>query len=224
MPALPLVPGVLRLQLKHTLGSDVDVLDRIYLQYTGTAPTSSGLNTMASSVETAWASDLKSYFTTNGSLTEVVIEDLSSASGGVGTWSGSTAGTRTGGVLAAGSAVLLNFSIARRYRGGKPRIYLPYLVSADTASPQTWNGTTLAALLTAWNTFVTAVIAAAPSGTTITNQANVSYYSGFTNFTGPTGRMRARSTVRATALIDAVTATSTNAKVASQRRRNGQKR
>lgn len=227
MPALPAVASTLRVQLKHTVGADVDVLNRFYLLYSGTAPTGAGLNTMAAAVESAWASDLKTYASSTVTLTEIIIEDLTSSTSAIGTWSGSTAGTRAG-TFQAGACVLINFTIARRYRGGKPRVYLPYLVGGDVTTPQLWNTTTTAALLTAWNTFMTAVIAAGPSGTTITGQVSVSYYEGFTNYMGPTGRYRARSTVKSGTELpivpDAVTSTTVNAKVASQRRRTGQKR
>lgn len=228
MPALPVVANTLRLQLKHTMGSDVDVLNRIFLAYTGTAPTSTGLNSMASACETAWVADLKPLCFNDVTLTEIIIEDLTSSSGGLGTWSGSSAGSRSGTELSAGTATLVNFSIARRYRGGKPRCYFPFGVSGDLNGPNAWQSSFLTAVLSGYNSFVTGVIAAAPSGTTITGQVNVSYYEGFTNFTGPTGRIRARSTVKSGAELpivpDPVTAVTVNGKPASQRRRNTQKR
>lgn len=221
MPALPDVPNVLRVQLRHSLSLDLDVLTRIYLSYSGSAPTGTGLSTMAAAVAAAWATDLKPFASSEVELTEVVIVDLSSSTAAVGTSAAAANGTRSGGVLSAGTCVMLNFAVARRYRGGKPRVYLPYFTQTDLTTAQEWLNASRTALLTAWNTWLAAVIAAAPGGTTITGQVNVSYYSGFTNFTGPTGREKARATVRAVVPTpDPIVATSVNQAPSSQRRRN----
>jgi hypothetical protein len=50
---------------------------------------------------------------------------------------------------------------------------------------------------------------------------NVSYYKGFTNYTGSTGRNKVRSTINPGGpVVDIIQSISGNPRVASQRRRN----
>jgi hypothetical protein len=60
----------------------------------------------------------------------------------------------------------------------------------------------------------------APTALTPAFQVNVSYFSGFTNVTFPSGRIRPVPKLRSVPLVDTVTSWSTNPNVASQRRRN----
>lgn len=212
---------MLRLQLKHTYANDLDVLSRLYLAYTGTAPTSANLNTMATTVGTAWGTNLKALAPNEITLTEVIITDLTTTSSGVGVAATSVVGTRGTAYIAAGSALLFNFLVDRRYRGGKPRMYAPFGISTDLSTAQLWSSTFRTACVTGLTNFRTAVIAAAPSGTTITAQVNVSYYLGFTSVQNPvTLRWKNIPTARTTPVVDTVTGIQANPSPASQRRRN----
>jgi len=220
VPPLPAVANVLRVTLVGTLSTDTDVINRFFVQYSGTAPTAAQLNTLASSIASDWNSQLASSAQSGYTLTGVEIEDLTSASAAIGAWTGSHAGTRAGALFGAGTAVVVRFIIARRYRGGHPRVYLPYFTSADLNTEQAWLSASVSGLVTAWKAFMAAVIAHTWSGATISNQVNVSYFHGFTNYTKPSGRESSRPTLRGTPLVDVVTDTSVNPHVASQRRRN----
>jgi hypothetical protein len=221
MPALPPVPTTIRVTLKHTAGLDLDVVNRFYLQYTGTAPTNAMMNTFATSVSTAWAGNIESVCNPVVKLTEVDVVDLSSPTGAVGLDSSVKTGSRTGQINAGGVATLVNFHIARRYRGGKPRIYTPWLNASDLTDEQDWTGASLSSALTAWNAFMTAVKALTWTGATIANQVNVSYYTGFASVQNPvTLRWKNISTPRAAPLVDVIVSASINPKPASQRRRN----
>lgn len=220
MPPLPPAAGVIRVSLQHTYEADTNVFSRFFVSYTGTAPTAAQMNTFAAAVTTAYSSNLASLLNDNLFMTGVVCEDLSSSTGAVGSSSTSVTGTRAGSVITNATCALLNFKIARRYRGGKPRLYLPFGSIADTATSNTWTAGFISAVNTGWTNFITAVIAAAWTGATITGQSNVSFYQGFTNFTGPTGRERARSTPRTgSAVVDAMSSHALNPKFGTQRRR-----
>lgn len=224
MAALPNVPGVLRLQMKHTVAEDVDAIVHLYFTYTGAAPSSASLATMAGTVRAAWNTGIKAFASTQVKLTEVIVTDLTSPSSGVGIDSTSVTGTKSGLANAGAVALLVNYKIARRYRGGKPRSYLPYFAAGDMDDQQTWTAATVASFLTAWNTYVGAIIAAAPGGATITGQVNVSYYEGFTSVQNPvTLRWRNVNTVRVAPVVDAVVGTSVNPRPATIRRRSLQK-
>jgi hypothetical protein len=220
MPALPAVPGVIRHEIKYTVGTDIDVLNRSFFAYTGTAPTNTNLSAMAAALHTAWNSDLRALFTAQVTWDDVLLTDLSSSSGAFGDAPSATSGTRSGGNLPAGVAALTNFTVARRYRGGKPRMYMPAGSDTDLANAQTWATAFTNAVTAGWNSYVTALEAAVWSGGTITGQVNVSYYHGFASVQDPvTLRWRNIPTPRATALVDAITSVSTSVKIGSQRKR-----
>lgn len=224
MPALPPVPGVMRLTLKHTLGSDIDAVVRLYFQYTGSAPTATTLTTMCGTIATAWGTGIKADAPSDCTLATVELQDLATSTGATGQTNPATAGTRAGGVLPAQTCALINYTVSRHYRGGKPRSYLPYLTQSDILTGQTWVVASINGLATAWQTFITAIIAAGAGGTTIANQCNVSFYSGFTVVTNPvTGRARNVAKPRVTPLVDAITSMAGSPRFATQRRRTTRK-
>jgi len=177
---------------------------------------------MASTLFTNWGTVWAGYASSETYLNEIVITDLTTPSSGQGTHSGATPGTRVGSFLPAGCATLLNFAIARRYRGGKPRLYLPYGTASDLTTSSAWSTGYQAGITASWTTWQSDTLAAAPSGTTITSQVNVSYYEGFTNeaYGTPTKYRRVPTLRVGGPLIDSITGYSTNGRPASQRRRN----
>jgi hypothetical protein len=220
MPALPDVPNVLRLVLHYIVGGDTQAIDRLYVGYTGSAPSDANCATIAGDVETAFGTDLKSLMYTGSELTGVVVTDLTTPTSGQGSSSTVISGTRTGGVLPANACVLQNSQINRRYRGGKPRTYWPFGTDTDLSSAQVWSGASITAFETGLNAFWTAVAAISVGGCTLGDQVNVSYYKGFTAVLNPiTGRTRDVPNVRATAVVDTIQALTVNPHVASQRRR-----
>ena len=225
MPALPNVPAVLRCVLKYTNGADVDVVNRFFLRYTGTAPSDGDLDGWITTVvEPAWNTNLKSLYNADTHLVEIIVEDLTSATAGVGDEAFSVAGTRSGSTLPAGVALVLSSVIARRYRGGHPRMYLAVGVGDDLQTTQTWTSAFMTAVLTGWDAFTTALFTTPPGSTSSLVPVNVSYYQGFHAFEYPSGRWRNIPTVRGggagPAVVDLVSNWKVNPKVASQRRRN----
>ncbi len=221
MPALPPVPATIRVDLHHKLANDMNVVTRMFFAYTGPAPTNAQMATLATAVRTAWAANVEAICGAQVNLHQVECIDLSSATGAIGNDVTVATGTRAGTTLAAGTAVLINYAIARRYRGGKPRSYVPYLMAADLTDAQDWTGAAVTAVNTQWGAFITAIKAAPWAGATITNQVNVSYYLGFASVQNPvTLRWKNLSKPRVAPVVDVITSFSTNPKPASQRRRN----
>ena len=222
MAPLPAVSDVLRLTLTGTLGGDTNVLNRLFVQMYAPAGGASALTTCLTSIATAWNTDLAPLFPNDFTLTGVGAEDLTSSTSIVGNVSVSHAGTRSGNALAAGQAAVVRFHVARRYRGGHPRAYLPCLTNTDLATAQTWQPASIAALQSAWTTFMGAVETAVGifCGVSAPDHVNVSYYAGFTNRTYPSGRIYPVPTRRSTPVVDTVSSYSVNPHVGSQRRRN----
>lgn len=221
MPALPAVPNVLKCVFRYSSSADTDVVNRFYIQYSGSAPTDAGLTTMATNVMTDWGSDLEGLYHPDVQLTEVALTDLTSSTSAAGLHTGSVAGTRSGTPLPASVALLMNHAISRRYRGGKPRTYFPAGTASDVNTTQDWASAFISAYASAWATFGTAFAGRFPSGTTYSSFVNVSYYEGFTTFLTPSGRYKNLAKLRTGGpVVDDVTAWTFNPIYANQRRRN----
>lgn len=221
VPALPVSAQTIKCQVNFSYGADNTCLVRFYIHYTGTAPTAAQLNTFAASIVSAWNTNLLALSNANFVGAQVICTDLNSNLGAVGFAAGPGTGTRAGVSLAAGTAFMIQFLILRRYRGGKPKIFLPFGVGADLATGLQWTAAFQSSVASAWSAFITAVLAAGWTGAGTLSHINVSYYTGFHVVTNPvTGRVRNVPNPRGTVLQDAVVSYSIETGVASQRRRN----
>lgn len=222
MPPLPPAPKVLRVDMIHTLGEDIDARWRFFLEYAGTAPSASDLTTFAGSISSAWSTNLKSFAFTDVTLTSVDIVDLSSSAASTGTWTGAIVGTNSGEPLPANAAFIVKFKQDRRFRGGHPKVFLPYLVAESLDSVQEWIPATVAGLVAAFEAFITDILTDGWSGSSTISHVVVSFFEGFTNVLYPSGRYHAKPTPRSSPLVELVTGYAGNPKVGSQRRRNQQ--
>lgn len=220
MPALPPVPNVLRADLQFSIPSAGLIHTRFLFRYSGGPPNSSDATNLAADIYSP-ASAFHTFYDTETTLQGVEVTDLSSPSGGQGVHAQATVGTEAGGLLTGGTAVLVNYLIARRYRGGKPRSYFPFFTTSDLANRDAWAAGSTSAFDSALATFFGAVIGTVAGTTTITDHVNVSYYDGFTVVTNPvTGRARNVPKVRTTPLVDVISSFAVSPRPASQRRRN----
>lgn len=223
MPALPSVPGVVRCTLDYTVGPDTAALSRFFVHYGGTAPTNVNLQTFAGSIGSAFNTDLCPSMSTSSALLRVKCEDLSSASGAIGEDDTERFGTVAGAPIPASSSFVVGFSIARRYRGGKPKIFLPLGVAANLAGNLKWTPAFVLSAGTSFQSFINLVLATPWTAGGPLTHVNVSYFSGFTVVTNPvTHRARNVPTLRGAPVVDAVTLYTTELNVGSQRRRNRQ--
>lgn len=217
---LPAVPNALNVQLLWTTAGPKTLYTSLKFRYSGGPPNATDATSFASSIFSAMAAE-STYWGSDISLTEVIVTDLSSTSGAQGHQSGSTAGGRTPGGLDNGTAVVVDYFINRRYRGGKPRSYLPFGVGSDLTSRVQWDGAFVTAVEGALSTFFSAVIGLSHGTTTITDHISISYFSGFTVVSSPTtGRSRNVPTRRTTPLVDTITGFTVSSRPGSQRRRN----
>lgn len=220
VPALPDAGNVVRLDFGHTRSADPHLGNRTFWKFSGSGPSISNMNDLAGFAEGFWSSYLKGLAPADVSLVEIVATDLTSPTASRGQWSGSVAGTRSGGSLTINDCTLLNFEILRRYRGGKPRIYAPWGTATDLANDSTFNSTFITAVETGWADFRGGFIGQGFGSCAITEQVNVSYYEGFASVENPvTKRYRNIPTPRTTPQIDQVAAFTCNPFVGSQRRR-----
>lgn len=136
-----------------------------------------------------------------------------------GTVSVSHAGAGSGTSLPAQCSINVEYNISRRYRGGKPRMYLPPGTTANQADDSHWSGAFLTSVNSAINSFISAIEALSVGSMGTLAHVNLSYYKGFTNITNSSGRERAVPTYRSTALTDTIQSYAAKAVIGSQRRR-----
>lgn len=221
MPALPPVANCLKYDVHFSAGLDTRAMSRLHFTYTGSAPSGADCVSLAGSARAAWNTNIKSLCSVNNELIFVTVTDIASNTGAAGTDTTAVPGTRAGSNLQGATAALFNHTISRRYRGGKPRTYLPLGVAGDTVGAGAWQSAFQTAANTGIAAFIAAIKASSSGSTVISNFVSVSYYSGFTNKTGPTGRSKARSTPRATPLVDVINGSVLNPIPGTQRRRAG---
>jgi hypothetical protein len=224
MPPTPPVDDPTCIKIEFDTSDDAAVLatSRFFCSYSGSAPSVADLNTLATAVSAAWGTHIAGAVNTEYSLTGVKITDLSSDTGAVGVWAGSIAGaTGSSGNLPASACVLINHTIARRYRGGRPRTYLCAGCASDLAGSNTWAEDFRTSTLEGWEGFVAEVQATTGVGITGLAISNISFYESFTAVLNPiTGRTKDVSKLRVDGpLVDPITLSSIAVKVASQRRR-----
>lgn len=221
MPPLPAAAKVVRVALVGERGGDSDVVTRHYIQYSGSAPTAAQLNTFCGAVATAWVADLAGLHHSTYTLTSVVAEDLTSSTGATGVANVSDQGTLTGSELPAATAMVIGYTITRRYRGGHPRGYWPMGQVSDVNTPQEWTTAFVAAVATGIASYFTAVEGAGWTGAGTLVNVNLSYYEGFTVVVNPiTHRARNVPTLRGAPIQDVITGYNPRITIGSQRRRN----
>lgn len=219
---LPVVPGVVRARVAGDING-VPWNNIWYLSYTGDPPTDAVCADIASAMYAPYddPASLRGAWHNSTFLDSCTVEDLSSTSGGVGIHASRQAGAITSGPPDAADSLLCRLFIARRYRGGHPRKYLPPLAESYVTDSQDWLLSALTIIATTMgNRFNDTVFI--PFGSThVTGLVNVSFYEGFTNYVKVSGRAAVRSNVRVSPIVDAVAGFELEQQMATQRRRVG---
>lgn len=217
---LPSIPGVLRLRYRWNDSSDIDCFNNLYFRYSGGPPSESDAATLAGDCYTAMAA-AASLWIADTQLTEAQITDLSEDSGAQAAHDAVTTGTNAGLPLSGGTAFVVGYQIARRYRGGKPRNYFCWGSSSDLLNRQTWQPAFVTSVQSELGTAIATIIGSTGGSTTITSHCNISYYSGNVASINPrTGRAENHSVPRVTPLVDTIVSLTPRPQPGSQRRRN----
>ena len=221
LPPLPENP-CLRVAIGQNHDTGLKGGSRFYLSYAGSAPTGSDCTGIATDIAAAWNTNIIPLTNSDWALVEVDVLDIATRSGNSGQWTGSHGGTRSGTPMPAQTAANIEFGIAPRYRGGKPRIFLTPGVTSDASDDATWGTSYLTALESDIVAFFTAVEAISVGAVGALNHVVISYYHLFTNITNTSGRTRAAPKYRPDspgALVYPVNGYFPKARIGSQRRR-----
>lgn len=220
MPPLQPVPDVLKAQLQWSDSADLDVYNNLFFRFSGGSPSVADAVAIATSLFTA-ATNFQPVCQTSVALTGVTVTDLSSSSAAQGTHNAVATGELSAGPLAGGTALVIGYAIARRYRGGKPRNYFPFGATTSLNTRQQWSTEFVTQCQNVWNSFITAAIGTVGGSTTISAHVNVSYYEGSKVVISPTtGRARNVPIPRAVPQVDTIGGFTVRTIPGSQRRRN----
>jgi hypothetical protein len=192
---------------------------RCFFQYTG-ALSQADAQTWVTAMNAAWGTRWSPQQTTFCTLTNVVLTDLTSATAAQANDATARVGTNGTSPAPLGAAIIIKRRIARRYRGGHSKVYIPGASIVSMGTNNQWVGASLTAFLAAWNNLISDILTAVPVAAAPAFEVSVSYFQGFHNVTFPSGRIRPVPTLRGSPLIDLVLGHAVNPVVASQRRRN----
>lgn len=202
-------------------GGVLPVGNRLHFTYTGGPPSAADCLSIGNAVSAAVGSHLVSLLSSSYELFEVEVTDLSSSTGAQNTSTTAQVGTRAGAPGPASLCALMDHHILRRYRGGKPRTYLPFGVDGDITNERTWATAFATAMATGWSGFIAACLAITGGTTAIANFVQVSYFQSFTAVTDPiTGRTKDKPKLRVGGpVVDVITSSTLRPELGSQRRR-----
>jgi hypothetical protein len=215
LPASPCV----RVRLNYLQLDNFDAGSRFFLSYAGSAPSGANCTALASSIAAAWSTHLAASVSNGVALKEVDVLDIATDSGLSGQWTGSEPGTDISGDLPSQVAGNVEFQISRRYRGGKPRMFMPGPSSDAQLDVGHFNAGYINSLNSAMTAFMAEIAALDIGSMGALAHVNLSYYKSFTNITNSSGRERAVPTYRSAALVEPIVGYSTKALMGSQKRR-----
>lgn len=130
-------PGFTRVRIQGT-GGDSAWGFGFWLQTAGT-PGSGDLDDLAQAIHEAFVDRLMGSLGTDFHVTETVVTYYRTVDAIQGTYAHSDAGGQTGTTIPASAAMVLNWTIASHYRGGKPRTYLPGLKASAMTNDSQWD-------------------------------------------------------------------------------------
>lgn len=177
MPPLPNAPASMKVKIAGNTSSK-PLAHIMHLEYTGGSPVATDCIAIATAFRSAWVTNIIPLIGPSVTYNLWEVTDLATSTGAVGSVTTPAVGTHTQSVVPPTSLCLtLSWKIARHYRGGHPRTYLPYANGSDLL-----NGTQVA---TAYQTLATTnagafliAVNAITSGAISVVLAAVSYYTG----------------------------------------------
>lgn len=173
----------------------------------GTNLSSSAVAGVLGIVTSAYQAHLQTQSTNVSSVVQGVATDLTSNTGAQVTIPLSGNGSITGSGMPNNCATCISWLISRRYRGGRPRTYLPPPSINEAADTRHFSNTFATNVQGGASAFLAAVNAGVPATGLTMDLACVHYYSGRSRLTTP--------------LVDLIIGAAVNTRIDSQRRRLG---
>lgn len=182
---LPSPGNVIKVSMNWSESGSLFYSSHFYMGYSSGPPSVSDLNKLCGDVTGVWSSTMKSLFSADIVLINVFATDLSTSSGNQGNANSGQPGTNASQEVEAGAAIHLRFTLANRYRGGHPGVFLPPGPSSQVTEPSSWTGTYLTSVVNAFGTITGTIAGDSFSSMSSLHQVAVSYYSGHLANTNP---------------------------------------
>jgi hypothetical protein len=157
MAPLPPVPGVVKCQVLGSL-TGIPIATVFHLGYTGSGLTGLQCEEIAQIMEGSWAAHLQPQFCTNATWDTWIATDLISDTGSQGILEAASTGALTGPPVPNNVQLVISKAIARRYRGGRPRTYLPALPASELISQTHWADAFAVTMANAWAAFINQIV------------------------------------------------------------------
>lgn len=222
MAPLPSVPKTIRVTL-HTqaLGGAV-ALTRFHQAYTS-AVSAVDATTLCGTLASSWNTRLAPITGLNYTLIATQILDLGSDTGVDVVVPVSHVGTAVANGVPAACCFIMSAHVAKRYRGGHSRVYIPGMYFPDLADVNTWSTTFQGTVSTAWTGIISDLQTSPPAGVGALSSVTVHQYSSnLADFGGIAPSTKKPPWPLANPVTYPVTGWSSNPQVGSQRRRNQQ--
>lgn len=154
MPFIP-VPGTAEVQINGTIGTNPW---QVKLHFQGNPPQAVWTSTQLAALNSAFVAGPWTTLAANWpSLTQM--DALQAIDLSTTTPASAAEGFQVIGVASeqqdAAACLMFNYLIAARYRGGKPRTYLPGLAPTAQASPNSWSASVISTIASEWQTAIT---------------------------------------------------------------------
>jgi hypothetical protein len=188
MPPLPAVPNVVKIVTTCSGNDGRLAVNVMHFTYSGGPPSSTDCFTIASNWFSLWVGNFIPLQPAQTSLVSVEVTDLSSDTGGQGTYDNMgvpVPGTSSHGMLPLHTCLLVSKYVAVRYRGGRPRSYLPVGTTFDLNDDGDWQSARLEVFEAAWATMLEGFVDTGSGSTLIVLECMVTYKSKNLNPTPP---------------------------------------
>lgn len=185
MPPLPSVPNVIKFAIECQGNDGRSAVNVTHFTYGGGLPTSTDIESMCQNIWNSWVSDFIPNMPAQTSLVNITGTDLSSDTGATAEYNNAgvpVAGTSVSGMVPLNSCMLISKFVARRYRGGHSRSYLPIGTTADLNDDGDWKATFATDARASWQDLVHNLQLGSPYGAiSIGLECAVSYVSKVVN-------------------------------------------
>lgn len=202
---LPPVANAIKATQNWHIGGNLLAENVYHFLVSGGPPSASTCQGLAAGIQAASVTDFKTNTHSSVSIGQVTVQDISSSTGADGVGGTVTAGTLGGTFLGASISVVVAHKVARRFRGGHYRSYLPVGSSSSTSTNGSWSTAITTSFQADYVDWVTNCLAVTSGGCAITSFVGVSYYHS--------------GSLRGTPVVDTIQQSICRARMGSQRRR-----
>lgn len=156
MPFVP-VPNCVRVVIEGR-SDTTKWANTLHMLYTQGPPSVVDLTSAAGNILAKYNTQFLSLMTQEKTTESCSVTDISSDTGAMGLDQLSSPGLLGTNKLPASTALVISKQVARHYRGGHGRVYLPIGSNADLANTLTWSPAFVTNAGTAWTAFVDGII------------------------------------------------------------------